>query len=286
MHKCGACNRLLIKFTAKTNKRPFKDVSFVYCMKYQNHSIGLCLAIVALATACTNKKTELESIPLAEYFPQRVGKTITYLLDSTVTTTFGADTTVRSYRVKDTWAATITDGLGRPSFRVERTISNAAGTTPYTPNATFMSTQVKDDWVEWQENNLRFMKLRFPVLEGFSWKGNSFIETSTFNSPVRYLAGWEYRYTNVGAPLTLNGKTYDHTITILQRDEVIPEGPFNRNVYKQWNYSVEIYARGVGLIYKNFDHKVWQPPTPPPDARAGYFEDGSYRIILSALDFN
>jgi hypothetical protein len=72
----------------------------------------------------------------------------------------------------------------------------------------------------------------------------------------------------------------------LQRDEVIPEGPFNKNFYKQWNYSIEVYALGIGLVYKNFDHKIWQPATPPPDARAGYYEDGSYRVVLTLLEYN
>lgn len=235
---------------------------------------------------CTNKTIELESESMEAYFPMQVGKYITYRLDSTVPTQFGADTVVRSYRVRDKFDAEITDGLGRKAFRVIRTISNAAGTLPFTNNNTFSATMAGNDWVEWNENNLRFMKLRFPVKEGFIWRGNSFIDATSLNSTVRYLADWEYVYQNVGQPFTVNGKTFPETITILQRDEVLPEGPFDPRFYKQWNFSIEVYAKNVGLVYKNFNHKEWQPPTPPPDARAGYWVDGSYRIILSVLDYN
>lgn len=241
---------------------------------------------VLMLSYCTDKKTILETPALAEYFPLVPGKHITYRLDSTALTQFGRDTTVRSYRVRDEVEAAITDATGRPAYRVVRRMSNAAGTAPFVPSHTFMAVKNGEDWIEWVENNLRFMKLRFPIREGFEWKGNSFIETGTLGSPVRFLAGWTYRYLNIGQPATIGGNTYDNTITVLQRDESIPEGPFNPQFFKQIDYSIEIYAAGVGLVYKNFGHFVWQPPTPLPENRPGFWEDGSYRVILTALDHN
>lgn len=262
-----------------------KPKAFTIFMKHIQLILSISLLAVVVSS-CNESKIELESPALATYFPTTIGKYITYRLDSTIPTQFGADTTVRSYRVRDTYDAEIKDGLGRKAFRVFRSISNVAGTLPYTANNTFSATPVDEDWVEWNENNLRFMKLRFPMQEGFTWRGNSFIDATSLNSPVRYLAEWEYVYQNVGQPYTVNGKTFPNTVTILQRDEVLPEGPFNPAFYKQWNYSIEVYAEGIGLIYKNFDHKVWQPPVPPPDARLGYWEDGSYRVVLSIIDHN
>lgn len=241
---------------------------------------------VLLLAACSEKKIDLQSPAIASYFPLQAGKFIEYKLDSTVLTQFGRDTTVRSYKVRDAVEAKITDARGREGYRIIRYLRDAAETLPFTPAYTFMAVNSNGDWIEFIENNLRFMKLRFPVREGFEWKGNSFIETNTLNSDVRYLADWTYRYLDVNKPFTLNGKTYDSTITILQRDEVIPEGPFNPQFFKQYDYSIEIYAKNIGLIYKNFDHKVWQPPTPPPDSRPGFWEDGSFRIILSATNHN
>lgn len=247
---------------------------------------GLFAFTLLLAVGCTEKTVEMTSPPLSEYFPLTVGKYITYRLDSTALTQFGRDTVVRSYRARDLVDAEIVDGTGRKSFRIIRSMTNLAGTNPYVPAYTFEATPESVDWIEYKENNLRFMKLRFPIIEGFQWKGNSFIDASSLNSPVRYLAGWEYQYQDIGKPFTVNGKTYPNTLTILQRDEVVPEGPFNPQFFKQYDYSIEVYAQGIGLIYKNLDHKVWQPPTPPPDSRPGYWEDGSFRIILSALDNN
>jgi hypothetical protein len=256
-------------------------------MKSKNIVVYLVLVAMYFFTAsCSEKMTTFDTPALAEYFPLQVGKYITYRLDSTVLTQFGRDTVVRSYRARDMVDAQITDGEGRPSYRIIRSLSNLTGTSPFVPSSTFMATPEKTDWIEVVEDNLRFMKLRFPIIEAFEWKGNSFIDVTSLNSQYRYLADWTYAYQNVGQPATINGKTYPNTITVLQRDEVVPPGPFNPQFFKQYDYSIEIYALGIGLVYKNFDHKVWQPPTPPPDARPGYWEDGSFRLVLSALDNN
>jgi hypothetical protein len=108
----------------------------------------------------------------------------------------------------------------------------------------------------------------------------------TWQHAVWYYAKQRVAWETGSKAFTVNGKTYPNTLTILQRNEVVPEGPFNPQFFKQYDYSIEVYAKGIGLIYKNLDHKVWQPPTPPPDSRPGYWEDGSFRIILSALDNN
>lgn len=248
---------------------------------------GFLLILTIILTSCSEKKIDLDSPALSEYFPITVGKYITYRCDSTVLTQFGADTAIRSYRVRDMVDAEITDGLGRKAYRVFRLITDVNGTTPYQPSNTFTAVPQQTDWVENVENNLRFMKLRFPIREGFEWPGNSFIDASSVNSKVRYLEGWKYMYLNVGQPYTVLGKTYDNTVTVLQRNEEFPEGPFSKTQpYKQWDYSVEVYAKGIGLIYKNFDHRVWQGPTPPPDAKAGYWEDGTHRIVLQIIDHN
>jgi hypothetical protein len=247
-----------------------------------------CVVFVFFCLAsCSDKKIELNPPSLSDYFPLTKGKYITYRLDSTVLTRFGADTTVNYYRVKDLIDAEITDGLGRKAYRILRTITDSAGYQPYTNDNTFMYVPQTTDWIEKVENNLRFMSLRNPIIEGFQWKGNSFIDALSENSNVKYLYNWDYTYQNIGQPFTIGGITYDNTITVLQRDKQFPEGPFVKtDPYKQWDYSIEVYAKGIGLVYKNFDHKVWQGPTPPPDVKAGYWDDGSYRVVLRAIDHN
>ena len=237
---------------------------------------GLLSGSILLA-ACSEKLVEYNPPLPEEYYPMQVGDRFTYRLDSTVLTQFGRDTTVRSYRIKDSVAEQFTDSRSRTAFRIQRSIQPLDGSTPFRNSETFVVALEGNDWIEYIENNLRFMKVRAPLETGFAWKAHSFIETGSLQSPVRYLADWEYTYTDIGGPATILGKTYPNSVTILQRDEVFPEGPFNPNFFKQYDFGMEIYAQGIGLIYRNFDHKVWQPPR---NGLAGYWEDGSYRVIL------
>ena len=245
-------------------------------------SIAIILAIFFFA-ACKEKKIELTSPQLAEYLKPAVGKYIIYRLDSTVPANFGASLVVRSYRVKDLVDAEIVDGTGRKAYRILRTITDTNGVAPYRNNATFMTVPVGTDWIEHIDNNLRYMKLRWPIRDGFEWKGHSFIDASSINSPFRYLADWNYSYKNIAQPYTVPGKKFDNTVSVLQRDETIPEGPFSPMAYKQRNYGLEVYAKGIGLIYKEFLHYIYQPPTP---SRSGYYEDESYGVKLRIIENN
>ena len=212
-----------------------------------------------------------------EFYPMQTGKYIIYQLDSLVYVAFGTrDTTIR-YQVKYETDSLIQDNLGRSAYRVFRFIRKNENEN-WTPDATFMSIATNNQ-VEFVENNLRFIKLKAPIVNGFSWKGNSFIDTYSANSPVRYLDNWDYTYESVGESQLIGSNTIENCISILQRDEVIglPDQP---DSYSEINYSKEVYAKGIGLVYKKFNHKEYQPNN------GGYVAEGSYGITLTMLDHN
>ncbi|MEY4702874.1 MAG: hypothetical protein RIR96_771 [Bacteroidota bacterium] len=222
-----------------------------------------------------NGKYQTES--LNEFYPMQTGKYIIYQLDSLVYVAFGTrDTTIR-YQVKYETDSLIQDNLGRSAYRVFRFIRKNENEN-WTPDATFMSIATNNQ-VEFVENNLRFIKLKSPIVNGFSWKGNSFIDTYSANSPVRYLDNWDYTYESVGESQLVGSNTIENCISILQRDEVIglPDQP---DSYSEINYSKEVYAKGIGLVYKKFNHKEYQPNN------GGYVAEGSYGITLTMLDHN
>ena len=232
-----------------------------------------------LAISC--KKTEsLSYLPLTEYFPLKAGKTFTYRMDSTLTTPFGSGFVTKHFLAKDSVESQFTDVHGRPSFRIWRFIRDTLQTQPWTYSSTIIATiDHKNEWIEYVENNLRFIKLRQPLSEGFSWSGNSFIDTKGANTAVRFMDEWDYTYQDLHQPFTVRKGTFDSTITVLQADEVDPPGPFDPQFYQQSIYSVEVYAKGVGMIYKELMYKTWQ--TVP----RGYWTDDSYGIKLSLIDY-
>lgn len=230
--------------------------------------LTLLTAVAFFFTQC--KKTEqFTSEPLEDYLQLSVGKYIIYRLDSMKFENL--DTIKSSYQVKDEIDGAIVDNLGRPSWRVVRYYRDVAGTQPWAEHITYMITPTKES-VEVIENNFRYIKLKLPIKEGFNWKGNTYI--SLFSSDpdwdYRYLDGWDYMYENIGSPFTTAMGSIPNTITVNQRDEVLGH-PQDPGLYSERNFSVEVYAKGIGLIYKDFLHSQYQPLNgSTPAYRLGY----------------
>ena len=242
---------------------------------------GYLLIIVISAayfTSCTKSSEVLEVTTVAEYVPLQIGKYITYNLDSTIFINFGTKDTVVKYQVKHQIDGTLTDNLGRPGYRITRYIRKTAANA-WVPDNTFMAIPT-DFAFEFVENNNRFLKLKGPVRDGLSWKGNSYIDTYSINSTVKYLADWDYEYENVNQPMTLGSITLDSTLQINERDETIGNVS-DPNSYSEINFGQENYAKGIGLIYRNFLHIEYQPPTP---GRSGYRI--GYGVKLTMIDHN
>jgi hypothetical protein len=239
--------------------------------------VACCLVFVLAVIGC-KKNGNITFPPLIDYYPLQVGKTFTYRLDSILPANFGTTLQTKYYLAKDSVESKFFDATGRESYRIWRYTRDTLQTQPWTYKSTYVTTfDNNQKQVEYVDNNLRFITLHEPIREGFSWNGNSYIETKT--GPFIHMDGWSYTYENVGLPYTVRKGKFDTTISILHIDEVTPPGPFNPSFYQQTNYSVEVYAKGVGLIYKEFLHKTWQV-TPN-----GHYDDDSYGLKLNLVDY-
>jgi hypothetical protein len=227
-----------------------------------------------------NKSYNYPSAQLTDYMQLQPGKFITYRLDSLVFIDFGTQQSIISYQAKDVIDTLITDDLGRPSWRVIRYLSDTTGTAPWTPTETYLITPTFQA-IEVNENNLRYLKLELPIVNGFNWNGNSYIDTRTTYSDVpglgnwdySYMAGWNYTYDSVGYPFTVLGGTIPNSITVQQAsDSTGTPSSIVDSVVSSLTYSEEIYGKGIGLIYKNFVYWEYQPPNvgSPNGAILGY----------------
>lgn len=235
---------------------------------------------VLVFSACKKQTEEFTSAPIEDYAPLVVGKFITYQLDTFKYLPFSLKDTTVTYQVKHVIDALINDNLGRPSYRIIRYIRKTSQ-LPWVPDNTFMSVNTGTSF-EFIENNQRFLKLKLPIKDGYSWKGNTYIDTYSLTSTVNYLEDWDYTYESLNEPLTLGSVQLDSTLTVNQRDEIIGI-PMNPDSYSEKNFSVEMYAKGIGLVYRKFLHTKFQPATP---GTASFYEDGSYGITLTMIDHN
>ena len=235
-------------------------------------SISFCLL-----NACQKKTESYASPQLQFYYPLITGKYIIYQLDSIKYISFGTRDTIVSCQVKYQTDEAIQDNLGRPGFRIFRYYRKDS-TQPWVSEGTVWAINTVNT-LEVIEDNLKYIKLQLPILNDYTWKGNSFIEATSVNSPVRYLDNWDYTYHDVGNTEKIGRDTLRHVITVDQRDEVIGL-PQNPDSYSEINYSQEKFALGIGVVYKKFLHKEYQPNN------GGYVAEGSYGVTYTMIDHN
>ena len=240
-------------------------------------SVGVAFFLISCS-----KQTETITLPaLTDYYPLQTGKVFIYRLDSLLIPISGAsELETKSYHARDSIADTIRDNLGRLSYRVYRSVTDTLETQPWVNTVSYYITPTDNTIEVMDENNLRFIKLKEPLRNDYNWMGNSYIDTRSGTSPYQFMDGWNYTYQNFATPYTVLNGTLPNTVTVLQQDETSPPGDFDPNNYQQRNYSIEVYAYGIGLVYKEFIHWTWQV-TPPP----AKFDNDSYGIRLNLISY-
>lgn len=216
-----------------------------------------------------------DTMNISSYYPLEVGKYITYKLDSTVYINLNTIKTTRSYIVQDKIEEIFKDNLGRDAYKIRRYIRSNTDTTIWNDNATFVAVPSERN-IEFVDNNLRFIKLVNPINEIVTWKGNAFIDG--FISQLRFYDNWDYLYENIAKPFTIDQITYPETLTVNQVNHIDGD-PTNKNFYFAITKSQEVYAKGIGLIYKDFLWESWQPSL-------FSFESTSYGIRLTIINHN
>ncbi len=176
-----------------------------------------------------------------------IGKYRTYVVDSTLYDIGDNEiiivTDSRTY-VKHVVADTITDNLGRLAYKIER----------YERLSDSLDWVIKDIWLairtvegaEWIEENLRFIKMAFPLTEGMEWDGNIYIDITTIipiaGESVEVFKSWSYETISVGESESIGNLDFEEVTTIQQA---------NSENLIELRLSEEKYAKGIGLIYRS-----------------------------------
>jgi len=208
-------------------------------MKYNYLKFISVLVIgVSVATGCKEGTED----PIAfgyEYFPTDSGRYVQFKVDSIAWNDFTIPSTVDTFRfdIREINDSVFTDIAGEDATVLIRNRRDSANGAWY----------IKDVWsmkrtnarAEKVEENERIVKLTFPIVDGAVWNGNLY----NTNDP------WEYELTKIGEPFTVNGFTFNETVTVLQTgNNDIPSGQTEPLLNKQ--LGKEVYAKGVGLVYK------------------------------------
>ena len=260
-----------------------KRLSLHKANTFMKHTIVYLFLIAIFFAGCSSKVADYKLDPLTNWHPTTVGKFITYKVDSTIFINFGTAKVVRTGFVKDVFEQAVTDNLGRPSTRITRYFKRNLTDSWANANTFYATITDNGNTAEYIENNLRYIRLKNPVRNDFSWLGNSFIiETNSSSNDLDYLRSWNYTYKNIDAPYTVNAVTIPQTITVQQANSVIGD-TLNPASVSEINKSIEVFGKGIGLIFKDFYHAEYQPAS--SGGSAGY-RSNSYGIRLTMIDRN
>lgn len=246
-------------------------------------AILLTIILLAVSWASCHKTEQPLTEFIRDYFPLEVGQYTIFQLDSTVYTNVGFDKEVHSYLMEELVDAEITDNIGRKGFRIRRLLRDAKDTTQWHDMSSYVAIPY-DHTLEIIDDNLRVVRLHEPIRVDYEWPGNVYINTRT-GSPFQYMDRWTYTYTSVKTPFQLdNGVRFDETATVFEQADStgIPGG--SRLDYWDLTKASSVFAKGKGLVYREFLHEVWQSPNIP--CPAGCFEAESYGIRLRYLKSN
>lgn len=202
--------------------------------RFTKYILPLLVLMTSFILSCKKDKVEPPVDMGYGYFPVNVGHYVIYQVDSTYYNDFIDSIEVWKYKVKETVESIYTDNSGRKTYRIERLQLN--------PNSTKWIT--KDIWAanlnsnnaEKVEENIRYVKLMFPIALDAEWDGNAFNQFSQTETQ-------KYKYTDVHTPYSVNGLNFDSTVTVLQKEDA---------TLISKDYGKEIYAKKVGLVYKKF----------------------------------
>lgn len=222
-------------------------------MKFKLHLMVLALLVLVLGLQSCEKKSVVEDFAESkfgyDYFPLELGKYWIYHVDSTIYDDIGATIIESSSQVREEIVEVYTDETGDEIYRIER----------FWRSSDSMQWVVTDVWVAYQnglqayrtEENLKFVKFVFPPAVGTRWDSNIFIDNATVvtvsGESLSMFAGWdEARIDAFDEPDQAGDVSYDNVATVILTDDD-EENSIERR------YALEKYARGVGLIYKEYE---------------------------------
>ena len=238
------------------------------------YSILLGVAAGSLLFAsCTRETIKPGPGDSEKYFPLQVGKYILYDVDSVIYDDFNQVTNHIPYQLRYDVVDSFRDNQGRLSYTIN-VIKRKNSSEPYSVADVIHVTRTNTS-LEWVQKNARLIKMVYPIAEGKSWNSNAYITNLDDTLKEYHNYNWNSHYVNVDKPFNPGNNPFEHTVTVNGIDETINVP--DTNVFAARNYSQEIYAYNVGLVYRERIFWEYQP-------NVGYRK--GYEVLMRAVEQN
>jgi hypothetical protein len=233
----------------------------------------LFLLLFSLALFCgssCNKDGQAPDLGY-RYFPDKPGRFVVYDVDSFYYDDFNARIDTTKFQLKEKIESVYEDNEGRPTLRLERYVKFMNPDTPYA----MQSWTLRDVWsanrtertAEKVEENVRYIKLAFPVTKSQMWDGHA-------QNP---LGSRSYSYDFFDQARIIGGMRFDSVLQVSQINEL--------NLIRK-QYYIERYAKNVGMVYREVIDVNSQPPAAwanEPDSLALFYSQDIMTRVKNGL---
>lgn len=189
----------------------------------------ISILLVLLLSCSKDKEEYVEPYLGHDYAGLEVGKYVVYDVDSFFYDDFNGMIDSSFYQIKEEVDSKFTDLEGDESFKIIR-YRKESDTTGWVLIDVWQSKLTSRNFQKVEEN-VRFIKLIFPINENATWNGN------ILNNEGEQT----YDYTAVGQSESIGGNTLANVLTVLQFEEI--------NLIEEKVFE-EKYAKGIGMVYK------------------------------------
>jgi hypothetical protein len=202
---------------------------------FNSKLLYFCIPTLLILNSCKKDNVSTTLVLGKDYFPVSINHYIVYDVDSTVYDEITHQPTTYKYRLKEIITQSFTNDENTTSYRLERYIKYFDSTKSYDQ----IPWQIKNVWtiipysnsIEKVEENIRFVKLIFPVKQNAQWNGNA---KNTLGEKI-------YKYEYIDNSENINNTHFDKVLKVKQYEY--------RSLIKYQN-EYEKYAKNVGLVYK------------------------------------
>ncbi len=260
----------------------------IHCLMPKANIVAISLLL--LLAACSKRQVQ-EPIPFdpsqLEYFPLRPGHYVVYRVDSLVfdPSPAGIARDSSSTFVMEIVGDSLLDNTGQLHFvveRYERKMVNENWEIKSVGSASRNNAQAVRT-----EQNLRFLKMVFPMNKRSAWDGNLWIdqyrEIEIAGERMRPFVNWGYKVDSIDVPVSLGGFDFDSTL-------VITEANYTDAIERR--FSRARYAKHVGLVMREqwiLDSQYCAQNPIPPDCLTRPWElkaEKGYILRQTVLEFN
>jgi hypothetical protein len=209
-------------------------------------SITAVFAVFFLISCGSNS---VETLPNRgkDYFPLTIGNTVLFDLDSVIYDPLPGGISIDTYRwqAREVMSDTVRSKTGELGYVIDRSIKLKAS-ADWTPRETF-SAALTDTYALLSENNLTYIKFPTYFDVGTNWDGNLYNDVGTRLEVAGeilepFSKRWTFEVLSYGKAEKIGTKDYPDVLTVQAQSDP--------KILTEKRYSLEKYAKGIGLVYR------------------------------------